>query len=1248
MKKLYTSVGGALFLFFCTLLTIQPLHKEAFCAVQLPQKPAGNLEQNDVFKQMTAGWSQRKTSRAASQPSDSLSRSLFKKMLAAPGRRSPVKREAPKRTYRAQDAARKSASAAVPPIVYVNSNAGGDNSGTSWENPFWDLAQALKYAHDNSGVEQIWVANGTYYPDYDSNYEFQYDEDAVNRTFLLPPDIKIYGGFRGNEQSPAERELNIAEGNQVADFESDEEIVTVLDGRNTSYHVVTYAGEAGDAILDGFIIRGGNANGESSASINGRSIPRNVGGGIVAIYSSPSLRNLLITGNYATDGSGIYASGSSLALTNAIVSANPVNGQGAVYLLNSSAIFTNTTISAIAGQTSAAVVLEGAAPKIRNTIISASLSTSGVAVEVGEGTVPYFSNSIVPGSGGSGSWNAAYGKDQGGNLDVDPGFFDESKGVLGLRPGSPAVNKGNNLFLQSGQIPNLSTITTDPRGTPRITKSTVDIGALESVYETLSTTLIPNENGILFVKKGGSGSKNGSDWNNAAAEVADAIVASYIKDIKQIWVAGGTYHPLYRPDNLSNADPKSPLNSFLLTGEIQLYGGFKGTESSLADRDLRLKENASILSGDFNQDDNFDFMDFYNNGARNEFSENAHHVIYGLFLNSDHLLDGFTIEGANNMSSSEDETTLILETAVPTAFGAGIFIYQTRKPVYLENLIIRNNLGNIGGGCMGFLAGSLFMNCLIYHNYDKGYGSGILDGFNTEGIAILSTTVTQNLSESNFNGLGVVVIDGIGTGIFNSIIAKNIARGADGPYQRSLSIDGALVAITNSIVEGTGGSANWLFSDDDEYHDNGGNLDTDPQFADMDGGDFSLAACSRAIDAGDVSPYPSNILPKTDLGGNSRVFNDQIDIGAFEFQGVRPPNADALAGNAKTSSFTLDEEIMAPHTFTAAGATCDADLLTLMPDNVSGEVTATVWVDAQVNSYGGAVYLQRHFDITPSENPASSSGRVTVYFTQAEFDALNAKLSPPDYLPTGQPEGEDERKANLRIYQFHGSSSDGSGSPASYTDSRIVIDPDDNDITWNAKLNRWEVTFSVEGFSGFFGGTVGQNPLPVKLISFEGRQTDDQQIKLDWKVAEQENIQIYEIEYSANGKNFAKIGEVNANILTNTAYSYTDSLTHAGDRAYYRLKILEFDGKTGYSKLISLKLSHNAGIVAYPVPAKNELWIDWKKTNAQSAEFIDSNGRILKTIKKSSGVQKVDISGLPGGLFFLKTEGNAVLKVVKE
>jgi hypothetical protein len=128
--------------------------------------------------------------------------------------------------------------------------------------------------------------------------------------------------------------------------------------------------------------------------------------------------------------------------------------------------------------------------------------------------------------------------------------------------------------------------------------------------------------------------------------------------------------------------------------------------------------------------------------------------------------------------------------------------------------------------------------------------------------------------------------------------------------------------------------------------------------------------------------------------------------------------------------------------------------------NIMGHVTNTLWNDIFQSPY----FVKRHFQIIPTTNLNTTTGSVTLYFTQEDFDAFNGvsqyKLpsNPTDALG----------KANLRVRRYNGVSSNGSGLPLSYgTAPTIQIDPSDADIVWNALLFRWEVTFYTTGFGGF-------------------------------------------------------------------------------------------------------------------------------------------------------------------------------------
>jgi hypothetical protein len=61
----------------------------------------------------------------------------------------------------------------------------------------------------------------------------------------------------------------------------------------------------------------------------------------------------------------------------------------------------------------------------------------------------------------------------------------------------------------------------------------------------------------------------------------------------------------------------------------------------------------------------------------------------------------------------------------------------------------------------------------------------------------------------------------------------------------------------------------------------GENYDIDPEFVDFDNNQFSLSPSSQLIGLGNNSVTP---IDQYDIAGNTRIFGDQIDIGAYEFQ----------------------------------------------------------------------------------------------------------------------------------------------------------------------------------------------------------------------------------------------------------------------------------------------------------------------------------------------------------------------------
>ncbi|NPV90806.1 MAG: hypothetical protein HPY50_08545 [Firmicutes bacterium] len=176
-------------------------------------------------------------------------------------------------------------------IIYVKHDAAGANNGTSWTDAFTTLQAALDVA---SAGKKIWVAAGTYYP---TSY-YGLERDDRYKQFRMKNGVAIYGGFAGSEEPDFDldgRNFAVHETILSGDIGQNDVITDGVISNNgeNSYHVFYHSELDLDssAVLDGFTITGGNADGP--ASENGE----NLGGGMYNYMSSPSLSNLTFSRN---------------------------------------------------------------------------------------------------------------------------------------------------------------------------------------------------------------------------------------------------------------------------------------------------------------------------------------------------------------------------------------------------------------------------------------------------------------------------------------------------------------------------------------------------------------------------------------------------------------------------------------------------------------------------------------------------------------------------------------------------------------------------------------------------------------------------------------------------------------------------------------------------------------------------------------------------------------------------------------
>lgn len=139
-------------------------------------------------------------------------------------------------------------------VLYVDDSAPAGGDGLTWDTAMLSLQDAIELAAATPTVEVINVAQGIYFPD----RGLSYTPGDRTASFNMVDDVVFAGGFAGfGAGDPNERDIDIFE--------------TVLSGEigdpgtvvDNSYHVITSTGNSPTAILDGFTVQGGAANGPS-------------------------------------------------------------------------------------------------------------------------------------------------------------------------------------------------------------------------------------------------------------------------------------------------------------------------------------------------------------------------------------------------------------------------------------------------------------------------------------------------------------------------------------------------------------------------------------------------------------------------------------------------------------------------------------------------------------------------------------------------------------------------------------------------------------------------------------------------------------------------------------------------------------------------------------------------------------------------------------------------------------------------
>jgi hypothetical protein len=167
--------------------------------------------------------------------------------------------------------------------------------------------------------------------------------------------------------------------------------------------------------------------------------------------------------------------------------------------------------------------------------------------------------------------------------------------------------------------------------------------------------------------------------------------------------------------------------------------------------------------------------------------------------------------------------------------------------------------------------------------------------------------------------------------------------------------------------------------------------------------------------------------------------------------------------------------------------------------------------------------------------------------------------------------------------------------------------------------------------------------LPVTLLDFSATLKVNQ-TELFWKTATELNTSLFDIEHSMDGVSFESIGTVKATDNLNLSnYKFIHRNPTNGIN-YYRLKIIDSDGKFIYSTIVRIKLDPSlTKLSVFPNPAREYAIISYSSVPIESKlEIRDMKGLLVDAYKINKNISQtvINTKALAPGIYNIIWKGN--------
>lgn len=219
----------------------------------------------------------------------------------------------------------------------------------------------------------------------------------------------------------------------------------------------------------------------------------------------------------------------------------------------------------------------------------------------------------------------------------------------------------------------------------------------------------------------------------------------------------------------------------------------------------------------------------------------------------------------------------------------------------------------------------------------------------------------------------------------------------------------------------------------------------------------------------------------------------------------------------------------------------------------SGEISANIWATTTNGTPGALPALANGDIIYIDDNITITTGNFTTWSNRNIIVYLNATVTIEDQW---------ELSASSSIV-FQTSAA-----------KVIGIGPGNSEkIKFGNGNNGWSGNDGNLTGPGTLDASFNPNnsPLPIELLFFTGKQTNDGHL-LEWATASELNFSHFSVERSVDGINFRELEQVKGygNSKERKDYSFVDRSVIVG-RNYYRLKSMDVDGSSEYSRVLMME-----------------------------------------------------------------------------